>query len=74
MKFQCSSCGLRLNSLHFKVQGLINPKLTSICDLCRQRGLVPEDYGNPVVKIFAKTSFSPLRAIMKTSIATVFNS
>ena len=54
MKFQCSSCGLRLNSLHFKVQGLINPKLTSICDLCRQRGLVPEDYGNPVVKIFAE--------------------
>ncbi|MCT7840694.1 MAG: HNH endonuclease [Lactobacillus crispatus] len=31
MKFQCSSCGLRMDSLHFKQEGLMNPMLTSIC-------------------------------------------
>ena len=53
MKFQCSACGLRVDSLHLKQKGLMNPKLTSICDICRQRGLAAEDYGNPVVKVFA---------------------
>lgn len=55
MKFQCSSCGLRIDSLHFKQAGLINPKLTSICDICIQRGERPEDYKNGSVEIFAKT-------------------
>ena len=55
MKFQCSSCGLRMASLHFKKPGLMNPSLTSICDICRQRGQDPHAFGNPVVKLFAKT-------------------
>lgn len=55
MKFQCSSCGLRLDSLHFRKDGLINPKLTSICDICIQRGLTPQDYTNKVVRTFAIT-------------------
>lgn len=55
MKFQCSSCGLRMASLHFKKPGLMNPSLTSICDICRQRGQDPQAFGNPVVKLFAKT-------------------
>lgn len=54
MKFQCTCCGLRLDSLHFKQHGLINPKLTSICDICIQRGENPENYGNPVIRIFAQ--------------------
>lgn len=54
MKFQCASCGLRIDSLHFKQQGLINPKLTSICDICIQRGQDPEDYANAVIAIFAQ--------------------
>lgn len=55
MKFQCSSCGLRMASLHFKKPGLMNPSLVSICDICRQRGLDPQNFGNPVVKLFAQT-------------------
>lgn len=55
MKFQCSACGLRMVSLHFKEQGLMNPKLTSICDICRQRGEKAADYANSAVAVFAKT-------------------
>lgn len=54
MKFQCSSCGLRMESLHFKQAGLMNPKLTSICDICLQRGRKAEDFPNQTVEIFAK--------------------
>lgn len=54
MKFQCSACGLRLNSNHFKHQGLMNPKLTSICDQCLQRGGKAEDFGNATIAIFAQ--------------------
>lgn len=54
MKFQCSSCGLRMDSLHFRQQGLMNPKLNSICDICRQRGRKAEDYTNSAVATFAK--------------------
>lgn len=39
--------------LHFKLPGLVNDRLTSLCDICRQRGLDPADYPNPVVKLFA---------------------
>ncbi|QNQ81061.1 HNH endonuclease [Lactobacillus sp. PV034] len=53
MKLQCASCGLRINSLHFKQDGLINPKLTSICDICLSRGLEPNDYENKVVQDLA---------------------
>lgn len=55
MKFQCSACGLRMESLHFKQAGLVNPKLTSICDICLARGLKPEKYANDAVATFAKT-------------------
>lgn len=55
MKFQCSCCGLRMESLHFKEAGLMNPKLTSICDLCRQRGQKAENYANGAVRVFAQT-------------------
>lgn len=55
MKFQCSSCGLRMMSLHFKVPGLMNPKLLSICDICRQRGRKAEDYANVAVSVFARS-------------------
>ncbi|MFR4968359.1 HNH endonuclease [Lactobacillus kalixensis] len=55
MKFQCSSCGLRMDSLHFKQQGLINPKLTSICDICLQRGEDAEQFANNTVQTFATT-------------------
>lgn len=41
-------------SLHFKQAGLMNPKLTSICDICIQRGLDPEEYANDTVATFAK--------------------
>ncbi|GAA3630557.1 HNH endonuclease signature motif containing protein [Lactobacillus hamsteri] len=54
MKFQCSSCGLRMDSLHFKQPGLMNPKLTSICDICLQRGEIAEDYANNAVATFAE--------------------
>ncbi|WEV37083.1 HNH endonuclease signature motif containing protein [Lactobacillus sp. ESL0677] len=54
MKFQCSSCGLRINSVHFKKQGLMNPKLTSICDICLQRGQDASDFANSAVQIFAQ--------------------
>lgn len=55
MKFQCSSCGLRMDSLHFKQPGLMNPKLTSICDICLQRGEKAENFSNQTVGTFAKT-------------------
>ena len=55
MKFQCSSCGLRMDSLHFKQSGLINPKLTSICDICLQRGEKAENFGNSTIETFTKT-------------------
>ncbi|WEV43748.1 HNH endonuclease signature motif containing protein [Lactobacillus sp. ESL0684] len=55
MKFQCSACGLRMNSVHFKQEGLINPKLTSVCDLCLERGQRPEDFANIAVQIFAQS-------------------
>ncbi|MBA1392452.1 HNH endonuclease [Lactobacillus sp. XV13L] len=54
MKFQCSRCGLRMNSGHFKQLGLVNPRLTSICDLCIQRGEDPEDFANSAVETFAQ--------------------
>lgn len=54
MKFECSACGLRLNSLHFKQDGLLNPQLTSICDICIMRNLKPEDYENQVVQEIAQ--------------------
>lgn len=54
MKFQCSACGLRINSRHFKQEGLVNPQLTSICDLCIQRGEQPADFANVAVNIFAQ--------------------
>lgn len=44
-----------MDSLHFKQPGLMNPKLTSICDICLQRGQKAEDYANPTVEVFAKT-------------------
>lgn len=53
MKFQCSACGLRLDSLHFKEEGLMNTRLTSVCDICLQRGQEAENYENQVVSTFA---------------------
>lgn len=50
MKLQCASCGLRLDSLHFKQEGLMNPKLTSICDICLDRSLEAGDYENLVIE------------------------
>ena len=50
MKFECASCGLRIDSLHFKQAGLLNPKLTSICDICIQRRLNPADFENKVIQ------------------------
>ena len=41
MKFQCSSCGLRLESLHFKLPRLVNERLASLSCICRQPGLDP---------------------------------
>lgn len=41
-------------SLHFKQKGLVNPKLASICDICRQRGLSAQDYANETVALFAQ--------------------
>lgn len=55
VKFLCSSCGLRMDSLHFKQEGLMNPKLTSICDICLMRDLKPEDYANETVATFAQS-------------------
>ena len=54
MKFECSACGLRLNSFHFKQDGIINSKLTSICDICIMRNLEPENYDNQVVQDIAQ--------------------
>ncbi|QNQ84260.1 HNH endonuclease [Lactobacillus sp. PV037] len=54
MKFECSACGLRLNSFHFKKERLLNPQLTSICDICLMRNLDPEDYENPVIQEIAQ--------------------
>lgn len=54
MKFECASCGLRLNGLHFKQEGLMNPKLTSICDICISRGLDAENYENKVIQDVAQ--------------------
>lgn len=54
MKFQCSACGLRINSRHFKQAGLMNPQLTSICDICIQSGKEPADFANMAVSIFAQ--------------------
>lgn len=44
-----------MNSLHFKQKGLMNPKLTSICDICIQRGEQAENYANDAVNTFAQT-------------------
>lgn len=44
-----------MDSLHFKQNGLMNPKLTSICDICLTRGLNAEDYANTAVATFAKS-------------------
>lgn len=54
MRLQCESCGLRLASFHFKEKGLMNPKLRSICDICLERNLNPEDYANEVIATFAQ--------------------
>ncbi|MCH3904950.1 MAG: HNH endonuclease [Lactobacillus sp.] len=53
MKFKCPACGLRMNALHFKQAGLVNDQLTSICDLCLERGLSVDDYGNTAIEVFA---------------------
>lgn len=44
-----------MNSFHFKQEGLINPKLTSICDICLDRDLNPDDFENKVVQDVAQT-------------------
>lgn len=44
-----------MDSLHFKQEGLMNPKLTSICDICITRNLNPEDYANDAVAAFAQS-------------------
>nr|WP_232779397.1 HNH endonuclease signature motif containing protein [Lactobacillus crispatus] len=44
-----------MDSLHFKQEGLMNPKLTSICDICITRNLNPEDYANDAVATFAQS-------------------
>nr|WP_274605945.1 HNH endonuclease [Lactobacillus acidophilus] len=44
-----------MDSLHFKQEGLMNPKLTSICDICRTRNLNPEEYSNNAVSTFAQS-------------------
>lgn len=54
MKFQCSACGLRINSRHFKQKGLINQQLTSICDLCIQRGKDAANFSNTAISVFAQ--------------------
>lgn len=41
--------------MHFKQKGLLNPKLTSICDICIQRGKQAENYANDGVSTFAHT-------------------
>lgn len=43
-----------MDSLHFKQPGLMNPKLTSICDICLQRGEDAESYTNGTIATFAK--------------------
>lgn len=54
MKFQCSACGLRLNSNHFKYQEAKKLQLTSICDQCLQRGAKAADFCNVAIAIFAQ--------------------
>ena len=44
-----------MDSLHFKQEGLMNPKLTSICDICRTSNLNPEEYSNNAVSTFAQS-------------------
>ena len=44
-----------MDSLHFKQEGLMNPKLTSICDICRTRHLNPAEYSNNAVSTFAQS-------------------
>nr|WP_217268911.1 HNH endonuclease [Lactobacillus helveticus] len=44
-----------MDSLHFKQEGLMNPKLTSICDICLTRGLNADDYATDAVATFAKS-------------------
>lgn len=44
-----------MDSLHFKQAGLMNPKLTSICDICLARGEQAEKFANATVETFAKT-------------------
>ena len=44
-----------MDSLHFKQEGLMNPKLTSICDICLMRDLKPEDYANETVATVAQS-------------------
>lgn len=44
-----------MDSLHFKQKGLMNPKLTSICDLCLQRGEIAENYANDPINTFAQS-------------------
>lgn len=56
MKLECASCGLRINSLHFKQEGLVNSKLTSICDICIQRNLDPNNFENKVIEELTKIS------------------
>lgn len=43
-----------MDSLHFKQNGLMNPKLTSICDICIQRGMKAEDFANSSINTFAQ--------------------
>lgn len=39
--------------MHFKHEGLMNPKLASICDICISRNLDPQDYPNQVIQDFS---------------------
>ena len=55
MKFRCSSCLLRMNSVHFHTNSDLNDAhLNSICDICRQAGLNALDYVNDPVELFAE--------------------
>ncbi|WP_461218677.1 HNH endonuclease [Lapidilactobacillus salsurivasis] len=51
MKLRCAYCGLDLNEQHFQVSATA---LTSICDLCQQRGLQPGQWANPQIAALAQ--------------------
>ncbi|MFC6314671.1 HNH endonuclease [Lapidilactobacillus achengensis] len=51
MKLRCAYCGLDLNEQHFQVSATA---LTSICDLCRQRGIKPGQWANAQIAALAQ--------------------